>query len=147
MEYWFYHLEAATVEAMLPALLEKTLKRGWRAVVKVPKDQLSSLDDYLWTYRDDSFLPHGRDDEPLGEQQPIMLTDSLENAKGHEAVFLIGGTDIKNMAGVKRCMIRINGRSNSDVTRERARWKALKETGCDLSYYQQNDRGGWDKKA
>jgi len=62
-------------------------------------------------------------------------------------VFLIGGTDIANMDGVKRCMVMINGRSESDVTRERARWKALKETDHSLAYYQQNERGGWDKKA
>jgi len=147
MEYWFYHLESATVEGVLPGLLEKTLTRGWRALVKLPKDQLSVMDDYLWTYRDDSFLPHGRDDEPFGDQQPITLSASLDSAEGYDAVFLMGGTHIANMDGVKRCMVMINGRSDSDVARERVRWQELKESDCSLSYYQQNERGGWDKKA
>jgi len=147
LEYWFYHLEASTVEGILPGLLEKTRQKGWRALVKLPQSQLKEMDDYLWTYKDDSFLPHGRDDEPLAEQQPITLSANVETADGYQAVFLIGGTDIADMSGVERCMVMINGRSENDVMRERKRWKALKETDAALSYYQQNDRGSWEKKA
>lgn len=147
MEYWFYHLEAATVEGILPGLLEKTREKGWRALVKLPEDKLTSMDEFLWTYRDDSFLPHGRDDEPLADQQPITLSTSADTAAGHQAVFLLEGAEIGNMEGVERCMIMINGRSESDVNRERKRWKSLKDTDAALAYYQQNERGGWDKKA
>lgn len=147
MEYWFYHLEASTVEGVLPGLLEKTRQKGWRAFVKLPESQISEMDDYLWTYKDDSFLPHGRDDEPMADQQPITLSAAAESAEGHQAVFLLGGAKVENMSGVQRCMVMINGRSEEDVLRERARWKTLKDKGASLSYYQQNDRGGWEKKA
>ena len=116
-------------------------------MVKLPSEQLKEMDDYLWTYKDDSFLPHGRDDEPLAEQQPITLSANAASAEGRSAVFLLGGTDIADMSGVERCMVMINGRSQDDVMRERKRWKTLKETGATLSYYQQNDRGSWEKKA
>ena len=147
MEYWFYHLEASTVEGVLPELLEKTRKKGWKALVKLPEAQLKEMDDYLWTYRDDSFLPHGRDDEPMADQQPVTLSGSTTTAQGYQALFLLGGSDVEDMNGVERCMVMINGRSETDVAHERKRWKALKEAGLNLSYYQQNDRGGWDKKA
>jgi len=147
MEYWFYHLEASTVEGVLPGLLEKTRQKGWRALVKLPEAQLSEMDDYLWAYKEDSFLPHGRDDEPMADQQPITLSASVQSAAGHQAVFFLGGSDITEMEGVERCMVMINGRSEDDVLRERKRWKALKGTGASLSYYQQNDRGAWEKKA
>jgi DNA polymerase-3 subunit chi len=147
MDYWFYHLEASTIEGVLPGLLEKTLQKGWRALVKLPPGQIKEMDDYLWTYRDDSFLPHGRDDEPMAEQQPITLTGAAQDASGYQAVFLIGGSDIDNMEGVERCMVMINGRSKDDIQRARAQWKALKDTDAKLSYYQQNDRGAWEKKA
>ncbi len=147
MEYWFYHLEASTVEGVLPGLLEKTRQKGWRALVKLPQAQLSDMDDYLWTYKDDSFLPHGRDDEPMAEQNPITLSCNADTAAGHQAVFLLGGSEIENMSGVERCMVMINGRSEADVMRERTRWKTLKATEAVLSYYQQNERGGWEKKA
>jgi DNA polymerase-3 subunit chi len=145
--HWFYHLEGSTIENVLPELLEKTLAKGWRALVKLPEDMLAEMDDLLWTFRDESFLPHGRDDEPMADWQPILLSAETESAKGFDAVFLIGGADISEMEGVQRAMVMINGRSQSDVTRERGRWKALKDAGADLSYYQQNSRGSWEKKA
>jgi len=147
MEYWFYHLESATIKGVLPDLLEKTRARGWRALIKLPADQLAEMDEYLWTYQDSSFLPHGRSDEPLADIQPITLSSSMDTTDNHQAVFLLGGVDITDMTGVERCIIMINGRSEDDVRRERERWKALKDNGAVLSYYQQNERGAWDKKA
>lgn len=146
-DYWFYHLEGSTIENVLPDLLEKTLAKGWRALVKLPQDKLSEMDDHLWTFRDDSFLPHGRDTEPMGDWQPILLSSDLESAKGFDAVFLLGGMDIREAEEATRVMVMINGRSEADVTSERRRWKKLKETGASLSYYQQNSQGRWEKKA
>ena len=146
-EYWFYHLEASTLEGVLPGLLEKTLEKGWRALVKMPEEKLAELDSFLWTFRDDAFLPHGRDDEPQAELQPILLSTATDSAKGFDAVFLLGGASIAEMDGVSRAMVMINGRSEEDVTRERGRWKALKDAGESLAYYQQDERGRWEKKA
>ena len=59
-EFWFYQLQKRTLDQALPALVERTLQRGWRAVVQARTPQrLTALDDLLWTYADDSFLPHG----------------------------------------------------------------------------------------
>lgn len=146
-EYWFYHLEASALEGVLPGLLEKTLEKGWRALVKMPEEKLAELDGFLWTFRDDAFLPHGRDDEPQAELQPILLSTATDSAKGFDAVFLLGGASIAEMDGVSRAMVMINGRSEEDVTRERGRWKALKDAGESLAYYQQDERGRWEKKA
>ena len=146
-QYWFYHLEASTLEGVLPGLLEKTLEKGWRALVKLPQGKLDELDSFLWTFRDDAFLPHGRDDEPQAELQPILLSASTNSAKGFDAVFLLDGASVDDMDGVSRAMVMINGRSQEDITRERARWKTLKDGGAELAYYQQDDRGRWEKKA
>lgn len=146
-DYWFYHLEASTLEGVLPGLLEKTLEKGWRALVKLPEGKLAQLDNFLWTFREDAFLPHGREDEPQSDLQPILLSSTIESAKGFDAVFLLDGAAIEDMEGVSRAMIMINGRAAEDVQRERARWKTLKETGASLAYYQQNERGRWEKKA
>ena len=146
-EYWFYHLEASTLEGVLPGLLEKTLEKGWRALVKLPAEKLEALDSFLWTFRDDAFLPHGRDDEPQAELQPILLSASTESAAGFDAVFLLDGSSIEDMDGVSRAMVMINGRVDEDVKRERTRWKTLQEQSASLAYYQQDERGRWEKKA
>lgn len=146
-EYWFYHLETSMLEGVLPELLDKTLSRGWQALVKMPEDRLVHMDKFLWTYKDDSFLPHGRDDEPLADQQPIVLSAAANGSAGHDCVFLIDGADIEVHESTSRCIIMIDGRNEASVQAARAKWKLLKDGGANLSYWQQNDQGRWEKKA
>ena len=93
-EVWFYHLERTRLEQALPELLEKTLQRGWKALVRVREaERLQHLDGWLWSYRDESFLPHASDDEPGAARQPILLTTGFENANGADALFLVDGAE------------------------------------------------------
>ena len=71
----FYHLETQPLERVIPVLLEKTLERGWRAVVEVGSSERAELlDRALWTYRDDAFLPHGLAGGEFDADQPVLLT-------------------------------------------------------------------------
>jgi len=146
-DYWFYHLETSMLEGVLPELLDKTLSRGWRAMIKMPPDRVPHMDKFLWTYKDDSFLPHGRDDEPMADQQPIVLSSDAKSSAGHNCVFLVDGSDIEVDASTERCLVMIDGRNEAMVQAARAKWKSLKDIGANLSYWQQNDRGGWEKKV
>src|SRR5579872_1007605 len=63
-EVWFYHLERTSLDQALPELLEKTLARDWLALVRTPSpERIEHLDGWLWSYRDDAFLPHGTEHE------------------------------------------------------------------------------------
>ena len=147
-EYWFYHLEASPIQGVLPDLLGKTLAKGWRAMVRLPDGaDLSEWDDFLWTFQDQSFLPHGREDEGRADQQPILLVNAATRADGFEAVFLLDGAELEDASAAQRVMVMIDGRSAEAVARERERWKRLKDEGATLSYWQQGKRGGWEKKA
>jgi len=154
-EYWFYHLEASTLEDVLPGLLEKVRSRGWTALVKLGNaapendnaERLAELDQYLWTYKDASFLPHGRDDEPMSDDQPILLSDRTEAANGKDCVLLLDGAELADMTGVTRAIVMINGRNPDDIKRARSRWKRLSDAGASLAYFQQDERGSWVKKA
>ena len=51
-EVLFYHLERQKTEQVLPVLLDKTLQRGWRAVVQARSgEMLKPLSESLWTWR------------------------------------------------------------------------------------------------
>ena len=78
-EVWFYHLERSALEAVLPGLLEKSLERGWRALVRTTsKERVQALDDILWSYRDNSFLRAWRAHDPDPELQPVLLSPNEE---------------------------------------------------------------------
>lgn len=147
-EIWFYHLERSSLDEVLPGLLEKTLDRGWRAVVRASDgERAARIDERLWTYRDDAFLPHGRSGDPHAERQPILITESQENPNAAQALFILDGAELGRTEGYERCFILFDGRDDRAVQAERDRWKALKGQGANLAYWKQSPEGAWQKAA
>jgi DNA polymerase-3 subunit chi len=146
-EVWFYHLERTGLDQALPELLEKTLQRGWKALVRVREtERLQHLDGWLWSYRDESFLPHAPDDEPGAARQPILLTTGFENANGADALFLVDGAEPGELSGYARCVVLFDGADQAQLAVARAQWSAVKATGVPVSYWKQQARG-WEKQA
>jgi DNA polymerase-3 subunit chi len=146
-EVWFYHLERSGLDQVLPELLERTLARGWKAIVRSREaDRVEHLDGWLWSYRDESFLPHGPSDEPQAARQPILLTMGFENPNGADVLFLVDGAEPGELAGYARCMIVFDGRDTAQLAVARAQWKAVKAKGHAAVYWKQQERG-WEKQA
>lgn len=144
-EILFYHLTESRVETVIPGLLERTLERGWKAVVQCGGEAMRDhLDNHLWTYRDDSFLPHAASGDPQGN--PIWLTTASDNPVGATVRFLIDGAEPPPMDGYERVIFMFDGFDENAVAAARSHWKAMKDGGHDLTYWQQ-DGGRWTKKA
>ncbi|MGH6958140.1 MAG: DNA polymerase III subunit chi [Caulobacteraceae bacterium] len=147
-EVWFYHLERTSLDQALPELLEKTLARGWRALVRTTApERVDHLDGWLWSYRDDSFLPHGTAGEPRAERQPILLTAGADNPNAAHALFLIDGAEAGELSCYERCVLLFDGRDESALAAARGQWSAFKATGLAISYWRQGEQGGWRKEA
>jgi DNA polymerase-3 subunit chi len=147
-EVWFYHLERTQLDQALPELLEKTLARGWRALVRSPDpDRLEHLDGWLWSYRAESFLPHGLAEEPNAGRQPVLLTSSNDNPNAAEALFLIDGAEPGELSAYQRCLVLFDGRDPAAVAVARERWTRLKGLGHPVSYWRQGAERGWEKQA
>lgn len=146
-EVWFYHLERTSLDQALPALLERTLARGWKAVVRTAApERLEHLDGWLWAYQDDSFLPHGLESEPLSERQPIVLTSGMDRPNGAEAVFLVDGAEPGDLDGVARCLVLFDGADEQALAHARRQWSQVKARGLAVSYWRQQAKG-WEKQA
>jgi DNA polymerase-3 subunit chi len=147
-ELWFYHLERTDLERALPPLLEKCLQRGWRALVRGgSEDRLDALDAILWTYRDESFLPHARDGGTNAGRQPILLTANGGNPNGAQALFLIDGAEPGDLTGFERACLMFDGRDEAALVSARSRWKQAKEAGLSASYWRESAAGKWEKQA
>lgn len=147
-EIWFYHLERSSLDQVLPGLLEKTRERGWRALVRASAShRLDDIDERLWTYQDDSFLAHGRADQPHSERQPIVLTETSENPNAAQALFIVDDAELGDTKGFDRCFIIFDGRDEASLAGARARWRTLKDAGANLAYWKQSPEGRWEKAA
>jgi DNA polymerase-3 subunit chi len=148
-EILFYHLQRQKLEGVLPALLEKSLERGWRVVVQASSDErVEALDAHLWTYRDDAFLPHGTARDSDIRSQPVLITTADDNANGAHVRFLIDGAPVPaDAATYERIVLVFDGEDEDAVAAARARWGEAKQQGFAVTYWQPDEQGRWVKKA
>lgn len=151
-EVWFYHLETRTLDQVLPVLLERSLARGWRAVVQAGgPERVEALNQHLWTYDDASFLPHGTAKDGDADLQPVYLTDGPENPNGAAIRLFTDGVAVAPVletdAGYERAVLLFDGRDDDAVAAARQQWSALKRAGHAVSYWQQTGEVRWEKRA
>ena len=143
----FYHLTRSSLEAALPRLLEKVLDSGARTVVMAgSKERVEALNAHLWTYDDRGFLPHGSRADGFSEQQPLWLTDVDENPNEATILILTDGARSDRIADFARCLEVFDGKDETAVAAARQRWTTYKAAGHEVTYFQQNERGGWQRK-
>lgn len=147
-EVLFYHLQNMTVEHVLPPLLEKSLQRGWRVIVQsTSEERTDALDAHLWTYRDDSFLPHATWRVADVGSQPIVLTVEQGNPNGAQVRFLIDNAALPADAEqYQRMVLVFDGDDNEALASARAAWTESKSRGFDVTYWQADEGGRWQRR-
>ena len=148
-EILFYHLQGQKLEGVLPPLLEKSLERGWTAIVQgASEERIEALDAHLWTYRDDGFLPHGTWREPEAAAQPVLLTLTDGNPNNANVRFLIDGAPVPADAeSYERIVVLFDGEDEEAVKAARERWGDAKAKGFEATYWQPDANGRWVRKA
>ncbi len=146
-EALFYHLTAHPLERALPTLLERTLEKGWRAVVRAgSEERIDALDAVLWTYRDESFLPHGTQKHGDPEHQPIYLTTGTELPNKADVLFVVDGADTDDFSSATRTIVMFDGADEEAVAFARTQWKRA-AAEVTATYWRQDPSGRWEKAA
>src|ERR1700691_5409024 len=129
-ETLFYHLERRSLDEVLPGLVEKSLQRGWRAAIKTDTSERSdALDTLLWTYDDQSFLPHAQLGDGEASAQPVLITVEAGNPKAAQIFCYVGGAqpaDWAELNALARVVLLFDGRDADALASARAAWKEAK---------------------
>ncbi len=147
-ELYFYHLEQRSLEDVLPVLLERSLERGWRAVLQVgSEERLDHLNGHLWSYSQASFLAHGSAKDGPAAEHPIYLTLEDDNPNGAEIRFLVDGAPLAEPGHYARIVVLFDGRDEEAVAQARVQWQEGKAKGFKIGYWQQDEAGRWQQRA
>lgn len=142
----FYHLTASRLENALPRLLEKAFSAGYRVIVAVESDGwVEQLDKLLWTYDPGSFLPHGGYLDKNPENYPVLISTTLEAVNSANLLMVTDGRSVENPHAFERILDIFDGNDGQATQAARQRWKQYKDSGYEIDYFSQNERGGWVK--
>ena len=148
VEIAFYQLRRTPLETALPKLLEKVLESGRRAVVvAASEERAEALNAALWTYDQGSFLPHGTARDGRPERQPVFLTADGANPNGAAVAVMVDGIAPADPGRYERCLDMFDGSDPAALEAARARWRAHRERGDTVTYWEQTQGGAWEQRA
>jgi DNA polymerase III subunit chi len=147
-EVFFYHLTESRLDEVLPGLLEKTVERGWKAIVQCGTEEFrDTLDEKLWTFSEASFIAHATDEHADASAQPVILTTQSANANNADVRFIVDGAVPPDLTAYTRAVLVFDGHDEGQKADARESWTKLKGEGHDVTYWQQNADRRWEKKG
>lgn len=143
----FYHLQTRSIDQALPDIVQKALSAGHRILIRTTtEDEAERLNQHLWAWRAESFIPHGSKKDGNANRQPVWLTAGNDNPNEAKVLILTAGQDAPDAADFTLCCDMFDGRDETQVAAARKRWKIYKEAGHTMTYWQQTEKG-WEKKT
>jgi DNA polymerase-3 subunit chi len=146
-EIRFYHMEQSTLDQVLPSITAKAVQTGKHILIQSSdKKDLKGLSNLLWSFKPESFLAHGVDGDDNGPRQPVFVTAKNDNANNAKILMLVNGAVHESVENFDLVCELLDGRVESQIMDARTRWKSYKNDGHDLTYWQQDENGAWQKK-
>jgi DNA polymerase III subunit chi len=145
----FYHLTYTLVEKALPKLLEKaTISNNLRVVIINPEiSKIEEYDKLLWTYSSITFMPHSTMNDDFSEEQPIYITDKLENPNMANIIITTGNYYLDQIEdSFDKYLILFDGTNAEQLEKARKQWLFYKNESYQLNYFQQDEQGKWVEK-
>ena len=133
----FYHLTASPLERVLPTICQGLLARGEKVLVVGDDERLARLDEQLWTFAPDSFVPHGRD---RAETQPVLLSASPQPVNGATSIAIADGLWREEALGFERAYYFFD---SSGLDAARTLWRTLKASPEVEPRYWKQEGGRW----
>lgn len=146
MQVNFYHLTRTPLERALPRIAEKVLESGGRLLIVVEDAAMrGKLDQSLWAYRSESFLPHAQAGGPEDARQPVLIGAGVDAANGARNVALVDGMWRDEALDFDRAFHFFD---EDAIVEARIAWKALADReGVVRNYWKQDENGRWEKAA
>ena len=132
----FYYLTRVPLEKALPGIAERVLANGERLVIVAGDEKLlMRIDALLWSYKPESFLPHGCQGD-----QPILLTADAGSATA-ENIALIDGQWRDSALSFNRVFYFFDSQT---IDAARSAWRGLADNReVERHYWKQDDSGKW----
>ena len=120
-------------------LAQKAFSRGWRVLVWARnQDHARQLDEALWTFQPQSFLPHCGLNAPLAAETPLLIGSDQQAGEGalphHDLLINLSDAIPKPFARFER-LVELVGLDAEEAARCRERWRFYQERGYPMNHH------------
>ena len=117
-------------------LVRKACAADMRVVVFAQdRTQLEALDETLWTFSEQDFLPHVMAGDELAAQTPVILTDDAEATLPHHQILInLSGATPAHFARFER-LFEVISTDEEDLAAGRERYRQYQQRGYPLTHF------------
>ena len=134
-EVIFVEVTVSRMEIRACEIAEENYARGRKLqIIALDQEQAERLDDLLWTFKPDSFVPHGLwagyPDEPV---QPVVITTRKEAVEGMDSLLMMGYSEVDLVSQFSHAFhLVVDNEERLDSSRRY--WTLLKDAGFSLRH-------------
>ena len=142
---FFYNMSHRDVVADIAWLAENIFKKNNRIVIFCTDQETTEVvDDFLWSTRDDSFIPHSKKKDGTDTFDPILVTADLDGSYDHNVLLALNGGLIKEKDWQRFAKIYYFFDDQDIKEKENARsmWKSFSSLNIDCKYWI-NEKNKW----
>jgi DNA polymerase-3 subunit chi len=135
-EVLFVEVTANRLEMRACEIAERVYLRGDRLQISAAdQPQADRIDDLLWTFRPDSFVPHGfpRGDKD-GFSPPVVISIGEEKIPGFESLLMLNYCPVETVGQFSRVIHLVVADSLERLEASRRYWTQLKDAGFALGH-------------
>ena len=112
-------------------IVEKAYRLGHRVYVRTGNsDDTNVLDDLLWTFSQNSFVPHQLSTESVSLESPVVIGEHPPAAEGADVVISVADDPISYFTAYQR-IVEIVGCDDDEKVSGRKRFRYYREHGVE----------------
>ena len=93
---YFYNSSQRDIVSDIGVLTEKLFLKNDRVVIFcADQETVNVIDDFLWAYKEDSFIPHSIKNNEKTSGYSILITTSIDERYEHDILLVLNGGLIK----------------------------------------------------
>ena len=135
---YFYNSSQRDVVADISWLIEKLYKER-NSILICCKDQetVEVIDDYLWRYKEDEFIPHSIEKKEQTSIYSVLITTDIEEDHKHNVLLALSGVLIeeKDWRKFTKAYYFFDDQENREKENARSMWRSFSALGVVCKYW------------
>ena len=142
---FFYNASHRDVVTDVSGLAENIYKENNKIIVFCSDQETAEvIDDFLWSTRDDSFIPHTKKKPGKDSLDPILVTTDLDGCYEHDVLIALNGILIneKDWERFAKIYYFFDDQDTKEKENARSMWKSFSSLDIDCRYWI-NEKNKW----